>query len=203
MEPKDFINHSGGCVGSDLQWEKIGRIYGFNSHTHWRPKHLLELSKEDKVNMLASFYKAADALVRPRDFKGKELCQRNWIPTKNANGIYAISYILHPGQKDLQGRVNRAWKEAVAGGTGWAVEMAIQMEKPVFVFDMNLNLWFYWHHDDNKFVPLEKDKAPSLTQIFSGIGSRNPTPRGIKAIRDVYARTIDKISTLHFKSKIT
>lgn len=202
MNIKDYTNHSGGCIGADLKWDSIGKLHGFTKHIHWRPEHLNELSGKEKSDMLAAYYSAADALLRPRQFRGMHLCQRNWIPTRNASGIYAISYILQPGQKDLQGRENRTFKETVAGGTGWAIEMAIQMDKPVFVFDMNLNIWFYWNHDDNKFVPLDKDKAPSLTQVFSGIGSRNITPAGLKAIGAVYQRTVDKISTLLLQEKL-
>lgn len=205
MKLEDFENHSGGCQGSDLKWDSIGRKYGFNNHFHWRPKDLTTLGYDGRKEMLLAVEKAAEALCRPSKFKGVELVQRNWFQAKKGNGIYAISYILQPGQKDLQGRVNEAEKEVVAGGTGWAVEMGIQMDKPVFVFDMNVNAWFIWNHtmEDSKprFIRVPPGVTPSLTQKYAGIGTRNPTPAGCKAIESVYKRTIDKISEIYFKSK--
>lgn len=192
MDIKDFTNHSGGCPGSDMKWDKIGRMYGFENHVHWRPDHLNGMDREQKVLMLACFYSAADTLKRPRLFRGVELCQRNWFQAYYSSGVYAISYILENGEKDLQGRKNNSGKQVVAGGTGWTVEMAIQMHKPVFVFDMNKNFWFLWD-DENGFVSIPKDLTPILTQDYAGIGSRNPTASGIKAIEQVYKKTTDKL----------
>lgn len=199
LKPDNFTNHSGGCPGSDLQWEKIGKKHGFPVHIHWRPEHLNHLGEDGRKEMLSAFMKAAEALKRPTIFKGVELCQRNWFQAKKSNGVYAISYILEPGEKDLHGRKNTSGKQVVAGGTGWAVEMGIQMDKPVFVFDMKKNKWAYW---ENEFILLPEGMCPILTQEFAGIGTRNPTPAGLKAIEAVYRRTIDKIGTLAFQEKL-
>jgi hypothetical protein len=98
---------------------------------------------------------------------------------------------MQPGQTDPRGFVNKAGKEIVAGGTGWAVEMAIQKGKPVHVFDMNRNQWYKWDTFANKFV---QEETPKLTQSFAGIGSRELTEAGIQAIRDVYNKTLPNIS---------
>lgn len=199
LKPNDFTNHSGGCPGSDLEWDKIGRALGFTNHIHWRPEDLKTLGEDGRKEMLDAFIRAADALKRPKIFKGIEYCQRDWFQAKKGKGIYAISFILEPGEKDLQGRKNNSGKQTVAGGTGWAVEMGIQMEKPVFVFDMKKDKWFYW---ENEFIALPEDRCPTLTQEYAGIGTRNPTPAGKKAIVNVYKRTLDKISVLAFENKL-
>lgn len=204
MKLEDFENHSGGCPGSDLKWDSIGRKYGFNKHVHWRPTHLVTLGYDERNEMLQAVEKAAHALGRPSKFKGIQLVQRNWFQAKKSNGIYAISYILQPGQKDLQGRINESGKEVVAGGTGWAVEMGIQMDKPVFVFDMNVNTWFIWNHGLDlpaRFVKVPPGVTPSLTTKYAGIGTRNPTPAGCRAIEDVYKKTLSKLLNIEKRGK--
>jgi hypothetical protein len=185
-KPENYTNHSGGAQGADLEWDRIGREYGVKNHVHWRPKDLKHLSGNDQKEVVKAVEAAAIALARPSHFVGLDLVQRNWIPTNKAEAIYAISYILLPGQQDLRGFPNKSGKEVVAGGTGWAVEMAIQMEKPVFVFDMNSDVWFTWAPSLNKF---ERVETPELVMVFSGIGARALTPSGIKAIDDGYCKT--------------
>lgn len=188
MKPENYINHSGGAQGADLEWDRIGREFGVINHVHWRPKDLRHLSSEDQGKLLEAVESAAKALARPTHFVGIEWVQRNWIPTQKAEAIYAISYILLPGMEDARGLQNKSGKEVVAGGTGWAVEMAIQMRKPVYVFDMNSNVWFTWSYDLEKF---DRIGVPVLTKVFSGIGARNLTPYGIDAIRSVYQKTFE------------
>lgn len=190
MEIKDFTNHSGGAEGADTEWDIIGRKYGFENHIHWRPEHLKNLTPEGHRDMLRSYLDAAKTLVRPEVFKGTALCQRNWIPTSYADSIYAISYILAPGQKDTLGRENKASKEVVAGGTGWAVEMAIQMGKSVYVFDMNDNEWYVWAEPFGEFM---KHPIPVLTEVYSGIGARAITKAGLQAIESVYKKTVEYV----------
>lgn len=188
-KPEDYINHSGGAQGADLEWDRIGREFGVTNHIHWRPKHLRGLSKDAQQQVIEAIESAARVLFRPTHFVGIEWVQRNWIPTHHADAIYAISYILVPGQEDLRGLANKSNKEVVAGGTGWAVEIAIQMGKPVFVFDMNTNVWFQWSYKMRKF---DRCPIPMLTKIFSGIGARTLTLNGTTAIDNVYHKTFNQ-----------
>lgn len=185
MNPIDYTNHSGGAEGADLEWEAIGRKHGFETHIHWRPEHLNNLTPEGRKDMLRAYMNAAKVLARPEIFRGMELCQRNWIPTYHAEAIYAISYIVQPGQIDTRGRENKSGKEVVAGGTGWTVEMAIQMGKPVWIFDMQDNQFYQWVSD--KFVLFTG--TPILTETYSGIGARSITNIGKLAIEAVYKKT--------------
>ena len=75
-------------------------------------------------------------------------------------------------------------KDAVSGGTGYAVEMAIQAGKPVYLFDQRTNKWYA--NTDGTWV---ESNTPVLTKNFAGIGSRNISQEGINAIKDVYEKT--------------
>lgn len=187
MKPEELENHSGGAQGADLEWDRIGREFGVTNHRHYRPSDLKNMTPVEKVMMLKDVEAAAKALGRPTDFKGVELVHRNWFQIMNGDAIFAISRIIEPGETDFKGFMNNTGKQIVAGGTGWAVEMAIQKGKGVAVYDMNTDLWYFWDHNYNKFMSI--DFIPTLTKAFAGIGSRQLTPNGIKAIRDVYKAT--------------
>ena len=72
----------------------------------------------------------------------------------------------------------------VDGGTGWAVQMAIDDGKPVHLYDQERDQWFInrngeWGYDD----------VPTLTDEFAGIGSRKINDKGREAIKAVYEKT--------------
>jgi hypothetical protein len=203
MKPKDYTNHSGGAKGADMKWDEIGRRYGVIDHVHWRPRDLEQLSGAALLKMKIDFDFAAKALKRPSEFKGVELAQRNWLQVRYGDAVYAIAHIVPLGGVCYQGFTNDTGREIVAGGTGWAVEMAIQKGKPVYVFDMSRDKWYVWNDgpdgDAAHFYPSE---VPTLTKNFAGIGSRILTPEGVQAIEDVYIKTFNNVqSTESNKSK--
>jgi len=65
------------------------------------------------------------------------------------------------------GDTRTAKHTAVTGGTGYAVEMAIQAGKPVYVFDQSRNRWF-----KNINGEWSVSDVPTLTPNFAGIGTR-------------------------------
>jgi hypothetical protein len=62
--------------------------------------------------------------------------------------------------------------------------MAIDVNKPVYVFDQERNKWYTKVDED--WIEIN---TPKLTPNFAGIGTRNINQNGIKAIRDVYENT--------------
>lgn len=182
-----YTNNSGGAKGADLTWDRIGREFGVLNHIHWRPEHLDTMAESQRVKMFEDVKNAAIALKRPAQFKGISLVQRNWFQVEFSGAIFAVSRIINPEEVDFKGFRNKTGKQIVAGGTGWAVEMAIQKGKEVYVFDMNDNTWKFWDYVHKIFTPTES--TPILTFTFAGIGSRELTPEGIQAIKDVYTET--------------
>lgn len=66
--------------------------------------------------------------------------------------------------------------------------MAIDNHKEVFVFEQELNHWFYWDYSDKKFSLLSE--IPKITTVdFAGIGSRGINEKGIKAIESLFRKT--------------
>lgn len=101
------------------------------------------------------------------------LLRRNWYQVKDTAEVFAIAKI-------------GSSRRTVEGGTGWAVQMAIDCKKPVHVFDTAKNSWHHFHYNKHKFV---LHKTPKLSLNFTGIGTRSLPEAGKKAIEDVFELT--------------
>lgn len=177
-----FANHSGGAKGSDSAWDFYGRKYGVTDHKHYWHKGLpkpplgnTELTDEQLEEGWEKVLLANKKLKRKPDAY-KSLLSRNWFQVKNAEAIFAIGTLV----------INKNVPNEVSGGTGWAVQMAIDSGKEVYVFDQDLNEWFRW----NKlcFSPCT---PPVLSQNFAGIGTRNINENGKLAIQEIYKKLQD------------
>lgn len=170
--PTDFTNHSGGAVGADSQWDIVGREFGVTKHNHYyhgekTPKGNTKISDEQLAKGWQHVLKANKTLRRKPD-NYKSLLSRNWFQVKNSDAVFAIAPLKSMTE--------------VEGGTGWAVQMAIDAGKPVYVFSNGA--WTKWNG-----YQFENIETPTLTQDFAGIGSRTITKTGIDAIREVYKKT--------------
>ncbi len=176
--------HSGGAQGADLAWDTIGRSLGVPlvAH-HYRPSDFQAATPEVQGHIKAAVKAAGSVLGRPTFFRGVELVYRNWFQVKCSSAVFAVASILAAGAADARGFRNKATKAVVSGGTGWAVEMAIQMGKPVYVFDQPSALWYEWNETNRRF---ETCPLPRLVEHFAGIGSRDLTEQGRKAITQAY-----------------
>lgn len=194
---KGFTNHSGGAEGSDIAWDNIGKKYGFNNNNHYyigeksvsnAPHGNKEVSSQDAKEGASKVAKAAKANFGYQygTMKDPRLI-RNWSQVKYADAIYAIGTLVKPGERlfpDQADDTRLALQAAVTGGTGYAVEMAIQAGKPVYVFDQSRNQWF-----KNINGEWSVSETPTLSKNFAGIGTRNITESGKQAIEDVYKKT--------------
>lgn len=191
-----YVNHSGGAQGADSIWGEIGEEYGVKSNHYYTgetseynaPKGNVEISKEDYEE---GRHKVAEAAKYNYGYQYSTMKDprliRNWAQVKYADAIFAIGKLVNKGQKLFPNRSNDtrvATNVAVTGGTGYAVAMAIQAGKPVYVFDQNRKQWY--KNIDGKW---SKSDTPTLTKNFAGIGTREINETGIQAIRDVYENT--------------
>lgn len=178
----DFTNHSGGAIGSDSEWDSIGRSYGMIKNKHYyfegfkTPKGNESIPVELKNEADEKLKNANKTLNRKFPTSNEyvnNLLRRNWWQVKNSDAIFAISTITN---------------NKVDGGTGWAVHMAISKNKPVYVFDQSKNKWFTWN---GSFIEIN---TPILTENFAGIGTREINQNGKKAINDVYEKTANLLN---------
>ena len=167
-----YINHSGGAVGADYEWSKQGATYGVVSRHYWygqcTPYGNVKVSEEDFEEGQRRVLLANRVLHR-RPERYMSLLARDYCQVKYAEAIFAIGQL---------------YRGNVKGGTGWAVQMAIDDGKPVYLFDQEQGTWLTL-----KEGSWNRCEVPVLTQNFAGIGSRNITERGIQAIEAVYRKT--------------
>jgi hypothetical protein len=184
----EYINHSGGCEGSDMYWETIGRKYGvltisysFPNHTQYGERQLI-LSPDELYEGWQHVINASSGIKRPYErieFNPyiRNLISRNWFQVKGADVVFAI------------GTFTNTKRTIVNGGTGWAVQMAIDVGKDVIVFDQIIDSWFIYDYQLKKFIPLYV--VPTLTKQFAGIGTRELKDNGRAAIQQVYRNTFN------------
>jgi hypothetical protein len=180
--PNKYTLHSGGALGSDTQWEILGRKFGLTEFNHYfiegyktpRGNASIKISDNLRAIIDGDLKKANKSLKRKYPTSSSyvnNLLRRNWFQTNKSDAVFAISKIENG---------------LVSGGTGWAVQMAIDKEVPVFVYCQNSNRWY--HYKSGKWNPTE---IPILTLNFAGIGTREITEDGIKAIEEVYIKTFE------------
>lgn len=189
----NYTNHSGGAIGSDHQWQVIGEQYGFYNHNHyyWKkqtPYGNFEISKSDYDEGQVKATIAARQMGRISEhFQIRnDLIIRNWCQVKYSEQIYAIGRLIPRNGELDYGKV--ALIVQVSGGTGYAVQMAINENKPVYIFDQVRNSWY-----SNINNIWSACIVPVLTNNYAGIGTREIMDNGIKAIHDVYNKTLDNI----------
>jgi exodeoxyribonuclease-5 len=211
-EPASFTNHSGGASGSDALWDQIGRKYGVVNHRHYREPESksvdsetlskagvkpVNISEEDYNEGIAKATNAMRMMFKDSQYKTARspYIVRNWAQVKYADAIYAIGTIKQAGEKasDKKDDDRIAAIPIVKGGTGYAVQMAINERKPVYVFDGTKEGWYKYDYNVKNFVSTE---IPTLTKNFAGIGSRSLSSQEVwnssmAAIEDVYKKTFD------------
>jgi hypothetical protein len=169
---------TGGAEGADMLFEELAeksghniRAYSFQGHTT-KSKYRIILSVEQLRDVMKMVEKASFTIHRPIPRSKPyivNLLARNAYQIIETNCVYAVSTI------DFV-------TKTVNGGTGWAIEMAKHLSKPIYVFDQDQNSWFHWSSSDWVKV----DNPPTLTSVFTGIGSRSLNDNGRKAIASLF-----------------
>ena len=173
--------HSGGAYGSDFYWGSIGAQYGVVAHHYYSEAEGYELPpyrneaisaadiEEGKVKAAIA---GAKTFGYDKPVVKNPLLIRDWTQVKYADAVFAIGTIAKAGEpySNKEGEVRTFLRDMVKGGTGWAVGMAIDEGKPVYVFDQIQKSWFKYDYNLGTFVKLEE--IPILTKNFAGIGTR-------------------------------
>ena len=188
-----IICHSGGARGSDTYWEEIGKkynvitkAYSYKTSSHNSPSKI-EISDTDYNEGINEIKLANKFLLRPGIHKYMNYLSRNWSQVKYSKQTFGIGYIVNPGSKSPKGYYSKSKYQTVDGGTGYAVQMSINHNRDVYIFDQLKECWFRWSYITNSFIKID---IPVIeTTDFAGIGTREITHIGIQAIEDVYNKT--------------
>ena len=197
IDLSDITCHSGGATGSDSVFESRGikygvktKAYSYKTSSHKSPNKV-EISDVDYNEGIDEVNKANRHLGRFGIHKYMNLLARNWAQVKYSTQVFAIGIIVDPGKKSPKGYYSKSKFQTIDGGTGYAVQMAINNKRSVYVFDQIKEKWFRWSYDAMSFM--ETDVPKIQTQNFAGIGTREINDVGIKAIEDIYEKTFGDV----------
>ena len=180
-----YTNHSGGAQGADMTWEVVGveygvatNAYGFRGHTNHSYNPVV-LNTEQLLEGWEHVNEAEKTLgrnIKRIEFNPyvRNLICRNWYQIKNSTTVFAV------------GKFKKRYLE-VDGGTGWAVQMAMDNDRTIYFFDQENKQWTIWNSHVKQFHPITY--TPTLTEDFAGIGTRAINDDGIQAIINVYKET--------------
>lgn len=172
-DPKDFFMRSGGAWGADSDWSDTAVKYGMIddpehiSHYYQgrkTPKGNVQITQKefnegvDQAMIADQTLHRLDNMTAERQRTALPYFARNWLQVKNSDAVFAIGQLSY-------GTVN--------GGTGWAVQMAIDHRKPVHVFNLSDEHWYVYDPQQRLFV---QEETPKLTKNFAGIGTRSIDP---------------------------
>lgn len=203
---RGFTLHSGGAIGADFAWGKIGASYGVSGKHYFdatdtregkRPPYSnTPITDEERTLGERKAFHAGKQMGRLSSKAQKitdPLLIRDWLQVQNSDMVVAIAQKFDkPGDK-FSNRADderKALIPQVSGGTGWAVQMAISEGKPVFVFNQADSKWYMNFMGVWKYA-----EAPVLSNNFAGIGTRGINAAGEAAIRECYEKTVASMNS--------
>jgi len=180
MMAEEFTLLSGGAPGAEEEfgaaaerWGVVEVTFSFPGRRVSRQRGLVELSEAE-----LTLGDVSDGYLKrhlPRSYREdpafRRVIQTIWHQVVGAGQLFVVGTILDDG--------------TVAGGTGWAVELARRWRKDVHVFDQGTRAWFSWREGAWQRVELLTISA----RRFAGTGTQELTDAGRQAIRDLFDAT--------------
>jgi len=203
---------SGGGDYVDSIFSDVGNDYGFptiiftsndlkaSGHGFRRILNRAELWEADKA-----LHKANETIGRQRYESLKEgsekdlnKVRRKYYIVKNADALYAVGNFTSKrkaGKKTPEVKAN----QTVYGDTGWAVQMAVDMKKPVHVYSPKTESWYTYRPSQNRFVMRTakgKELPPKPPKHFAATGTEGidvmGKPRRSIKVREAIEKLFDK-----------
>ena len=186
-----FTVISGGALGADLEAEKLARHYGLPVHVlippcHPRKASVLPLTRQQLAEAIPITTQVAHRLnKRLTDPISLQYIRRNYHVVKQADLVMALTCFA-PERK------------VCMGGTGWGVEMAKVLNKVLYVYDVEQNIWFWYNPKEDFFYACEQMSEeqyalPTLVQKTAIIGVRNiyDYPLALLELQDTFKRSLN------------
>jgi hypothetical protein len=181
--PADFTLLSGAATGTEEAFGELAEKFGlrelnftFAGRECNRRRGLVVLSQEQLMlgSVSFSYFTARTGRHIGDTAYLRRVLQSIWHQVNPAGEVFCIGEVLPAG--------------SVKGGTGWAVELAKQQQKPVWVFDQKIGCWYEWFENDWRLC-----NPPRISHYrFCGTGTRHLSPEGRRAIEELFARSFSQ-----------
>ena len=181
--------YTGGAKGVDTHVERVCHLYGHSCVVlippcHPRAKSLTPLTQPDLDAATPTVTQVAFRLGRHVSHSiTLQYLQRNYYVIKPASLVLATGYF-----DEL--------RKHVLGGTGWSVAMAQLFGKPLYVFDLDIDLeqWFWWnptlqHYQPCEGMTEEQIALPTLQDHTAIVGSREEDKAVYPTLDALFKRT--------------
>ena len=183
MKPEDCILFSGAARGAEQAFGTAAERHGidevnftFEGHNDARTRGIRVLTHAELQQGDVSLTYVSRLMNRTFTDTPvfRKILQAIWHQINNGQEIYVIGHILKDG--------------TVKGGTGWGAEFAKLCNKPLFVFDQDVDRWHRWTGEK-----WEVESSPTITHTnITGTGTRDIQPNGVRAINDLFDRSFGK-----------
>ena len=178
----DYRIVTGGSQGAEQAAETLALDYGIPvtikiGPNHPRSTHITPLTREDLENACEPLSHTAYTLGRPvpKSPIACELLLHYYFVVNEADSIFAFGY-LSASQKQEQ------------SGTGWAVQIAVDLNKHVFAYDVNFHHWYEWNPSSRRLT-LMAFRFPILAPRSAIIGSKPFPSKAQDAMKNVFEQT--------------
>ena len=178
----DYLVVTGGSQGTEQAAETLARDYGIPvaikiGPNHPRSSRITPLTREELNDACEPMGNAAHAITRPvpKSPIACELLLRYYFVVNEADSIFVFGY-LSSSQKQVQ------------GNTGFAVQAAIELQKRIFLYDVNFHQWYEWHPPSARFSPM-RARFPILAPKSAILGSKAFPSKAQQALTSLFERT--------------
>ena len=104
------------------------------------------------------------------------LMKRDWSKVKYSEALYVVDN-LSANLKTIKSKIARSPK--------WAVHMAINEKKPIYVFDNKLKSWFEYNYNKGRFTDIKG--TPKLVDNFAALGKvEGLKPEDFQAVNTLF-----------------
>ena len=186
-----FTVISGGANGVDLEAEKLARYYGLPVHVlippcHPRKASILPLTHQQLAEAIPLTTQVANRLNKQLTNPiSLQYIHRNYHVVKQADMVLAFT-CFQPQRK------------VCMGGTGWAVEMSKVLNKVLYVYDVERNMWLWYNSHQDLFYACdqmseEQFALPTLVKKTAIIGVRNiyDYPEALLELQETFKRSLN------------
>ena len=182
-----FTVISGGANGVDLEAEKLARHYGLKVNVLIPPCHPRKASVQPLTHQQLA--EAIPLTTQVANRLNKQLTNpislqyihRNYHVVKQADMVLAFT-CFQPERT----------------GTGWAVEMSKALNKVVYVYDVERNIWFWYNPHQDLFYACdemseEQYALPTLVKKTAIVGVRNiyDYPEALLELQETFKRSLN------------
>lgn len=211
---KEYTIISNKQLGANSAWRIAAENYGIETINMSNAETYDDLDVEEKAELELPYHKAAVALkineiklsnaaANKSTLKAGKLGRMMYNQIKSSNGVFLITELVAPGAETEysrthnRGLINKA-SFTVAGDhlNSIAIYHAMQMEKPLHVYDEHKDSWMTYNYNTKEW---EKEDTPALTErAFTHGRNGSREGRGFEetigeknwqAIRDVMVKT--------------